>query len=86
MGIASMIIGIIGVITSFIPCVGIFSLIPVIVGAILGIVDTVVKGKRHIPRGMSIAGVVLNSIALVFIIVQFFVIGAAAAANTAGQM
>lgn len=77
-----MIIGILGVITSFIPCVGIFSLIPVIVGFILGIVDTVMKGKRSLPRGMSIAGVVLNAIALLFIIVQFFVIGAAAAAES----
>lgn len=86
MGIASMIIGIIGVITSFIPCVGVFSLIPVIVGFILGLIDTILKGKRHAPRGISISGIVLNAIALLFIIVQFFVIGAAAAANTAGQM
>ena len=80
-----MIIGIIGVIASFIPCVGMFSLIPVIVGFILGIVDTVMKGKHHLPRGMSIAGVVLNAIALLIIIVQVFVISASAAA-AADQM
>ena len=85
MGIASMVIGIIGVITSFIPCIGMLSLVPVIVGFVLGIVDTVLKGKKHQPRGMSIAGIVLNAVALLFIIVSFLIIGASAAAVVPGR-
>ena len=52
----------------FIPVFGIFFIVLAIVGLILGIVDTVKKGKKKEPRGVSIAGIVLSAIAIVVII------------------
>lgn len=85
MGIASMVIGIVSLVCSFIPCVGFFTLIPILVGFILGIVDTVLKGKAKQPRGMSIAGIVLNAIALASIVLQFLAIGAVLSAPAMGM-
>lgn len=78
MGIASLVLGIIGLLLSFIPGVNILSFIPCVVGLILGIVDTVRKTNKKMPRGISISGIVLTSIAIfisIFInIVSFLVL------------
>jgi|GEM_PF-3821057 len=37
------------------------------------------KGKKNLPRGMSIAGIVCNVVALAVIVLWVFVFGAAAA-------
>lgn len=81
MGIAAMILGIVGVAMAFIPCVGVVALIPAPIGLILGIVDTILKKKKHLPAGMSIAGIALNAAAIIFVILWLFVFGAAAVAS-----
>jgi len=69
MGLAAMIIGIVAVILGIIPGCGlVFGLPPAIVGLILGIVDVKNKSKAKQPKGMGMAGVVLNAVAIVFII------------------
>lgn len=84
MGIASMIIGIIAVVLVFIPCpTAVLLFLPVLIGFILGIVDVALKSKQGLPKGCGIAGIVMNSIALIVIILWCFVFGAAAAATTA---
>lgn len=60
-----MVIGIVALIFSFIPCVGQWALLPAIVGLILGALDMVQKKKLGQPRGMAIAGLVLNIITIV---------------------
>lgn len=72
MDIASLVLGIIGVIFSFIPFCNIISIIICIVGLVLGIVSLVLKAKAGNPKGMAIAGVVLNAIGLIFWILPFF--------------
>lgn len=67
MGIASMVIGIIAIILGLVPYCGTIALIPAIVGLILGAVDMVQKKKQDQPRGMAIAGLVLNIITVVWI-------------------
>ena len=52
MGIATLVIGIISLIISFIPCVGWFVLIPAIIGLILGIVGVCMEKTK----GKAIAG------------------------------
>ena len=82
MGIASLVLGIVSVIGGFIPACNIFFLVPVIVGLVLGIVDTIKKSKSGESKGMSIAGLVLNAVALVSILGMYFLVFAASAASS----
>ena len=74
MGIASMIVGIISLLLGFIPICGAIALIPAIVGLILGIVDTVLKTKKGEKKGMSIAGIITCSIAIIIILFWIFIL------------
>ncbi len=62
MGIASFVIGLVCLILS--PFLSVFLILPAILALILGIVDTVIKSKKKLPKGLSIAGIVLSTIAL----------------------
>lgn len=68
MGIASMVIGIVSVILGLIPFCGYFALIPAIVGLVLGIIDTIQKSKKGLPKGMSVSGIVLNGASILLIL------------------
>lgn len=73
MGIASFVIGLICLIAS--PFLNIFLIIPAIIALILGIVDVVKKSKKKQSKGLSIAGIVLSSIAIascIFFLVLIF--------------
>ncbi len=79
MGLAAMIIGIVAVVLGIIPGCGlVFGLPPAIVGLILGIVDVKNKSKAKQPKGMGMAGVVLNAVAIVFIILWTIIFAAGA--------
>jgi hypothetical protein len=69
MGIAALVLGIIGLIISFIPFCGVIAFLPCLVGLALGIADIAVKSKRGQPKAMGIVGTILNGVALVIIIV-----------------
>ena len=62
MGSASVVIGLICLILS--PFLSVFLILPALLALILGIVDTVIKSKKKLPKGLSIAGIVLSTIAL----------------------
>lgn len=72
MGIASMVIGIIAVIIGFIPLCGMWAVIPALVGLGLGIADLIVKSRQGLPKGMAIAGIILNPLAIIVIIAWYF--------------
>ena len=84
MGIASLVLGIVSVVISFVPFSGIIALVPAIVGLILGIVDAVKKSKAEQPKGMSIAGIVCSAVAIVLII--YWYVAAVATVNSATEM
>lgn len=67
MAIASLVLGIVSVVISFLPFCGIIALIPAIVGLILGIVDLVKKTEEKTTKGMSIAGIACSGVAIVLI-------------------
>ena len=69
MGVAALILGILGLIIAWIPLCGMVALLPCVIGLCLGIADIVVKSKREQPRGVSIAGTILNAIALAILII-----------------
>ncbi len=70
MGIASFVIGLSCLILS--PFLSVFLILPSILGLVLGIIDTVIKIKKNVSRGLSIAGIVLSAVALA--ICAFFTI------------
>lgn len=69
MGLASLILGIISLVMSFIPGVGIIFCVTAIVGIILGIISLCKK----MDKGKSIAGIITSSIAIV--ITVLYIIG-----------
>lgn len=68
MGIASLVLGTISIVIGLIPFCGVIAVVPAIIGIILGIIDLVKKSKEGKTKGLSIAGIVLSSFAVVFII------------------
>ncbi len=78
MGIAALVIGIIALVCGFIPLCGWFAFLPAIIGLILGILDVKNKSKAKQPKGMGMAGVVLNAVAILVILLWTLVIGAGA--------
>lgn len=62
LGITGMILGIITVIVSFIPCLGMYALIPGIVGLILSIISINQANKAGASKGMAIAGLICSVI------------------------
>ena len=67
MGIASLILGIISLVTGWIPFVCFFAFIMAAVGLILGIIDVVKRGKTNDgKKGFGIAGTVICAIANIY--------------------
>ena len=80
MGVASLVIGIVAVVLSFIPCVNWFAFVPAIVGLILGACGLSSAKKQNQPTGKAVAGIVLNILACAWIVIWGCLFGAAAAA------
>ena len=78
MGVASLVLGIVSLIISFIPFCGTWAIIPAIVGLVLGIVDWVKRNKANEPKGKSIAGTVCSAVAIIVIAVWWVLAGMAA--------
>ena len=85
MGIASMVIGIVAAILGFVPFCNYFAMLPAVVGLVLGIVDVVQKRKKEQPKGIGIAGVALNGIAILLIVAWTSLFAAAAAAASSAH-
>ena len=79
MGLAAMIIGIVAVVFGFIPFCGYFALLPAIIGLILGIVDVKKKSTAKQPKGTGMAGIVLNAVAIIVILLWTLVFAAGGA-------
>ena len=83
MGIASMVIGIISLIVGFIPFCGMWVVIPALAGIGLGIAELLSRSNPKKNRGMAIAGLVLNPLAIIIVAVWWVLL--AIAANGATQ-
>lgn len=77
MGVAALVLGIVSVVVGFIPFCGTWAIIPAIVGLILGIVDCVKKSKSGNPKGKAIAGIICSAVAIVIIMIYWFMAGRA---------
>lgn len=75
MGIAALVLGIIGLIISLVPACNVIMFVPCLVGLGLGIADIAVKSKRGQPKAMGIVGTVLNGVALLIIVIWCLFLG-----------
>lgn len=76
MGIASLVLGIIGFISCILIILAPIGLIGVIIGLVLGIVDVIKKGKSGGKKGIGIAGIIICAITFVILVIETFVVGA----------
>jgi len=83
LAVAGMVLGIIALVLSFIPCINWLGLIPALVGLILSIVALATAGKAGRPKGVAVAGLICNILALIWIpLYLLLILGAFAAAAT----
>ena len=84
MGVASLVLGIVAIVISFIPCLGIYALVPSIIGLLLGLIGIVSASKANPPKskGLAIAGLVLSIIATVVAGWQYHVLSEATDENS----
>lgn len=75
MGIAALVLGIIGLIISVVPACNVIMFVPCLVGLGLGIADIAVKSKRGQPKAMGIVATVLNGVALLIIVIWCLFLG-----------
>jgi len=87
MGIAALILGILSILLSFIPGCGLIMVfLPALIGLILGIVDVVKKSKSGGKKGLGIAGIILNVLAIIISIVSTVLGGALSGAALEEEM
>lgn len=68
MGIASLVLGIVAVVGSFIPEYGLLALIPALAGFGLGVADVAVKTKKGKRDLLGKSGLLVSGIGMVFVI------------------
>jgi hypothetical protein len=72
MGIAGLVVGIISLILSFIPCLGAWAIIPAVVGIILSAISMKQAGATG-SKGMAIGGLICSVIAVLIACYWFYV-------------
>jgi hypothetical protein len=77
MGIIGLVLGILALVLSFIPCIGIWAIVPGLIGLILSVVGFSMAGKVSASKGLATAGMVLSIIACCMSGYQWFVIKSA---------
>lgn len=84
LGIAGMILGILAIILSFIPCFGVWAIIFAVVGVILSAISLSQAKKAGTSKGMAIAGLICSILAIIIGSIWIFVI--AKAVNEGGGL
>ncbi|MBL7912241.1 MAG: DUF4190 domain-containing protein [Bacteroidia bacterium] len=77
LGIAGMILGILAIIVSFVPCFGWWAIVLAVVGLILSAVSMAQAKKANAPKGMAIAGLICSILAIIIGSIWIFVIAKA---------
>ncbi len=77
LGIAGMILGILAIIVSFVPCFGWWAIVLAVVGVILSAISMAQAKKANAPKGMAIAGLICSILAIIIGSIWIFVIAKA---------
>jgi len=71
LGIAGLVIGIIALIVSFIPCFGIFAFWIGILGGILSGIAIFLANQKKVSKGLAIAAAIVSGIAIIIAFTQY---------------
>ncbi|MCE3227120.1 MAG: hypothetical protein K0S32_1671 [Bacteroidetes bacterium] len=74
MGIAGMILGIVAIIVSFVPCFGWWAIVLAVVGLVLSVVSMSQAKKAGASKGMAIAGMICSILAIIIGSIWVFLI------------
>jgi hypothetical protein len=69
LGIAGMILGIVAIIVSFIPCFGWWAMVMAVVGLILSAISLSQAKKAKASTGMALTGLICSIVAIIIVIV-----------------
>lgn len=78
LGIAGLVLGILAAIVSFIPCLGVYALIPGIVGLILSAISMTQASKAGASKGLAIAGLICSIVGCAIAGWQWYALSTAA--------
>jgi hypothetical protein len=84
LGTAGLVVGIIALLFSFIPCLGMWAIVPAIVGIILCSISMRHASKANAPKGMATAGLVCSIVAAA--IAAYWIYVAAYVVNKSPEM
>ena len=76
LGITSLIIGVMSLMVSFVPCIGVIAVVPAIIGLLIGGVGLVVARSSNQGTGMPITGSIINVLAIVVVGLWFLLFAA----------
>ncbi|MCE3258759.1 MAG: hypothetical protein K0S12_400 [Bacteroidetes bacterium] len=77
LGIAGMILGIVAIIVSFVPCFGWWAVVLAVVGLVLSVVSMSQAKKAGASKGMAIAGMICSILAIIIGSIWIFIIAKA---------
>lgn len=77
LGIAGMILGIVAIIVSFVPCFGWWAVVLAVVGVVLSAISLSQASKAGASKGMAIAGLICSILAIIIGSIWIFVIAKA---------
>lgn len=80
MGIAGLIVGIVALLFSFIPCLGMWAIVPAVVGLILSAISMKQAGAAGGSKGMAIGGLICSIVGLLIACYWLYVWFSAASA------
>lgn len=81
MGIAALVLGILGVLTAFIPCFGLFAILFGILAIIFGIIGYSQAKKQNASLGLPLTGLILGILATLFVVIWTFIFATAIASS-----
>ncbi len=84
-GIASLILGIVALLIAFIPCIGLFALIPGIVAIVLATTGLSQANKANGAKGINVAGLVVSILGTAIAVVWLLVFAAGGALLKGGR-
>lgn len=84
LGIAGLVLGIVAVVFSFVPCLGAYAFFPGIIAIVLSAISMSQANKANAPKGLAIAGLVCSIVGTSIAAWQWYTLNKAASAIKEG--
>ena len=85
LGIIALVLGIVALLFSFIPCLGMYAIFPGIIGIVLGVLSLTQAKKINAPNGMAIAAIACAVLGSAVASYQYYAL-TKVATNAAGEL